>query len=123
MEARISLLVVVVVISEKKKLKTSKIGLLLVKRRRQIYRQTGLSGDVASGDNQYEHCSIFDDGIVDRAFTSAFVVIALTEIYTFIKLIAQIYRIFKCFFERRLSETKMRGCREFSFIITLTFGY
>ena len=45
-----------------------------MRRRRQIYRLTELSGDVASGDILYEHSSIFDDGIVDRAVTSAFVV-------------------------------------------------
>ena len=60
MEARSSLLVVVVVIFDKKKLKTPKIGLLLVKRRWLIYRLTELSGDVAFGDFLYEHCSIFE---------------------------------------------------------------
>ena len=60
MEGRSSTLETVDEYFEKQKLKTSKIGLLLVIRRRQIYRLTELSGDVASGDILLEHGSIFE---------------------------------------------------------------
>ena len=60
MEGRSSTLETVDEYFEKQKLKTSKIGLLLVIRRRQIYRLTELSGDVASGDILLEHSSIFE---------------------------------------------------------------
>ena len=60
MEGRSSTLETVDEYFEMQKLKTSKIGLLLVIRRRQIYRLTELSGDVASGDILLEHSSIFE---------------------------------------------------------------
>ena len=41
-----------------------------------IYKLTLVSGGPASGDPLFEHDSVFEDGIVDRAIASAFEMVA-----------------------------------------------
>ena len=51
-------------------------GVLLATRRMLIYKLTLVSGGAASGDPLFEHDSVFEDGIVDRAIASAFEMVA-----------------------------------------------